>query len=256
MDYIERRKRTVFNIYHDSDIFHLKKESNNNKSALPKKNRTIQGSLEKTKDDIFNTLGNDKTRKIKPSKKRVYIQNYLNTDLFNMNLNDSGKKKKSKPRINLTASTCFEGILNNEEYIKELNNYTKTHRSKKKDYDVDKYFNKISAIGRYYDELYGDQKSGIFANKNGVISKTLTNSPNKGINNDFKNNQKNFENRKLKLKKDLINNNNFGVDGKKRTEQNGKDKTMRYNKKKLIYMEIIVIIRIIENSLKKRMELL
>lgn len=232
MDYLTLRKRTVFKRYHDSDIFNVKGESKNNKSALPQKNRTTQGSLEKTKNDLFNTLGNEKSVKIKPLKKKIYIQNYLNTDIFNVHLNESDKKKKSKPRIKITASTCFNGVLNNEEYTKDLKDYTKLHRSQKKDYEVDQYFNNISAIGRYYNEMYGDEKSGIFPQKNRINSKTLTNSPNKGINSDFQNNQKNFENRKKKYKKELININNYGVDGKKRI-QNGIDKNIRYNKKKI-----------------------
>ena len=77
MDYIELRKRTVIKKYHDSDIFNLKKEQKLNKSINPSKNRTIQGSLEKTKDDIFNTLDNGKTRRIKPRGKKIYVQNYL-----------------------------------------------------------------------------------------------------------------------------------------------------------------------------------
>ncbi len=134
MDYLTLRKRTIFKRYHDSDIFNVKGESKNNKSALPQENRTTQGSLEKTKNDLFNTLGNEKSVKIKPLKKKIYIQNYLNTDIFNVHLNESDKKKKSKPRIKITASTCFNGVLNNEEYTKDLKDYTKLHRSQKKDY--------------------------------------------------------------------------------------------------------------------------
>ena len=133
MDYIQLRKRTVIKKYHESDIFNLKKDSQLNKSSRPLKNRTTQGPLEKTKDDIFNTLDNNKARRIKPRKKKIYIQNYLNTDIFNNNLNESDKNIKAKKRKNVNASSCFNGILNNEEYKTELNNYTKIHRSKKKD---------------------------------------------------------------------------------------------------------------------------
>ena len=70
MDYIGLRKRTVFKSYHDSDIFNLKNDSKFNKSSNPSKNRTTQGSLEKTKNDLFNTLENQKTMKAKPHKKK------------------------------------------------------------------------------------------------------------------------------------------------------------------------------------------
>ena len=236
MDYIKLRKRTVIGKYHDSDIFNLKNEIKLNKSSNPSKNRTTQGSLEKTKDDIFNTMNDDKERKFKPLKKKVNIQNYLNTDIFNTHLNDSPEKKKKNKRIYINASSCFNGIINNEEYKTELTNYSKAHRSKKKDYDADKYSNKISEEGRYYNELYGDEKSGIFPKSNNLLSKTLTNSPNKkGMNSVFINNLKNFEVRKRKLKQELYKNNSeYNIDGKKKINiindigGNGK-----YNKKKI-----------------------
>ena len=224
MDYINLRKRTVIRKYHDSDIFNLKNEMSFNKSSNPSKNRTTQGSLEKTKDDIFNTLNNDKERRVKPLKKKVYIQNYLNHDLFNTHLNDTPKNKKQNKRINVNASSCFNGIINNEEYKKELSNYSKIHRSEKKDYNPDIYFNKISAVGRYYNELYGDEKSGVFPSNNNLLSKTFTNSPNKkGIKTVFANNLRDFEARKRKLKIELNKN-------KSECNFNGKRK---FNKKKI-----------------------
>ena len=229
------RKKTLVRKYHDSDIFNLKNEPKLNKSINFKKERIVQGSLEKTKDDIFNTLDTNKTKRVRPLKKHTYIQNYLNTDIFNTNIDDSAKKKKSNKRMNINASSCFKGILNNEEYKAELSNYTKTHRSKKKEYDADKYFNKISAIGRYYNELYGDEKSGVFPQNKNFISKTLLNSPNKvGINTVFKNNMKNFEVRKRKLKIELNKNNEYSVDGKKKINYT-KDKNIKgiFNKRKI-----------------------
>ena len=129
MDYTHLRKRTLIRKYHDSDIFNLK-ELKLNKSNNFIKQRIVQGSLEKTKDDIFNTLENKTS--VKPLKRPTYIRNYLNTDIFNTHLDDSAKKKKSYIRVNINASSCFKGILNKEEYKAELSNYTKTHRSKKK----------------------------------------------------------------------------------------------------------------------------
>ena len=236
MDYIELRKRTVFKRYHDSDIFNLKKDSKLNKSSNPNKNRTTQTSLEKTKDDLFNTLDHQKIYKVKPLKKKIYVQNYLNTDFFNTDLIDSDREKNKKQRVNINASSCFDGVLNNEQYKKDLNNYTNAHRSKKKDYNVDKYFNKISAIGRYYNELYGDEKSGVFPPNKIMTSKTLKNSPNKNpmINSVFKNNLKDFEMRKRKIK---INNINFelSANGKNKlynSTEHEKNKIVRFNKKK------------------------
>ena len=237
MDYIELRKRTVFKRYHDSDIFNLKNDYKLNKSSNPSKNLTTQSSLEQTKNDLFNTLENQKTFKTKPIKKKIYVQNYLNTDIFKPDFMDSDREKNKKQRKNINASSCFDGVLNNEEYKKDLNNYTNAHRSKKKDYNVDKYFNKISAIGRYYTELYGDEKSGVFPPNKIITSKTMKNSPTKKatINSVFKNNLKDFEMRKRNIK---LNNINFDLsaNGKNKlynsTEQ-VKNKTVRFNKKKV-----------------------
>ena len=231
MDYTHLRKRTLIRKYHDSDIFNLK-ELKLNKSNNFIKQRIVQGSLEKTKDDIFNTLENKTS--VKPLKRPTYIRNYLNTDIFNTHLDDSAKKKKSYIRVNINASSCFKGIVNNEEYKKELSNYTKAHRSKKKEYDADKYINKVSAIGRYYTELYGDEKSGIFPDYK-IKSKTLINSPNKAeINTVFKNNLKNFEVRKRKLKIESNKNSEYSIDGKKKINYY-KDKNNKgiFNKRKI-----------------------
>ena len=254
MDYIKLRKRNIIKRYHDSDIFNLKTDSKLNKSTNPLKHRTTQESLEKTKDDLFNTLNSSKPRIIKPLKKKVYIQNYLNTDLFNEHLNDSGKKKKMNKRVNVNASSCFKGVLNNEEYKKELNDYTKVHRSKKKDYDVDKYFNKISAIGRYYAELYGDEKNGIFTQNKNLTSKTLANSPNKnGMNSIFQKNLKDFESRKKRLKIELKSNNEFSVDGKKKLDLTGIKETKGfYNKKKIDIFGQYIDIKNNRNIIKEK----
>ena len=237
MDYIELRKRTVFKKYHDSDIFNLKFDSKLNKSSNHNKNRTTQGSLEKTKNDLFNTLENQKTIKVKPHKKKIYVQNYLNTEIFNSDFMESDREKNKKQRVNINESSCFDGVLNNEEYKKDLNNYYNAHRSKKKDYNVDKYFNKISAIGRYYNELYGDEKSGVFPPNKIMTTKTEKNSPNKKakINSVFKNNLKDFELRKRNIK---INNINFelSANGKNKlfnSKEQVKNKIVRFNKKKI-----------------------
>ena len=237
MDYIELRKRTVFKRYHDSDIFNLKNDYKLNKSSNPSKNLTTQSSLEQTKNDLFNTLENQKPFKTKPIKKKIYVQNYLNTDIFNPDFMDSDREKNKKQRKNINASSCFDGVLNNEEYKKDLNNYTNAHRSKKKDYNVDKYFNKISAIGRYYTELYGDEKSGVFPPNKIITSKTMKNSPTKKatINSVFKNNLKDFEMRKRNIK---LNNINFDLsaNGKNKlynSSEQVKNKIVSFNKKKV-----------------------
>ena len=209
MDYIELRKRKVFDKYHDSDIFNTRSESNINKSYRPPRYKTAQPSLEKTKSDIFNT----KEKGLEPEKRcykkrKINLNNYK-SDIFN--IKKLPKNKKSCQRININYSTCFNGIKNDEEYNKDLYNYTLTHRPILKRYEIEKYVDKESATNRYYKELYGDEKSRIFpkVNKNGK------NSSIKDILNTFKNNMKNFEIRKKRIKKEILAINDVGVDGKK-----------------------------------------
>ena len=245
MNYIELRKIKIFNKYHDSDIFNTKTESNLNKSYRPPKYKTTQPSLEKTKSDIFNTkdksVDPNKTKSLK--KRQINLKNYK-SDIFNLK-KDIKNRNKSCKRMNVNFSTCFDGIKNDEEYKKDLNKYTLKHRPKQKQYDVEKYFNKESAINRYYKELYGDEKSGVFPEKS-KLNKTTINSPSKNILNTFKNNMKIFENRKKSLKRELTEINDVGVDGKKRPgehlgqEIDSKGNKIKYNKRKIdLYGESI-----------------
>ena len=234
MNNIETRKRKLFKKYHESDIFNTRTEPNINKTYRPPRRKTIQPSLEKTKSDIFNTKEKNPelTRaKTVVKKRKIHLKNYK-SDIFNTKLNDINSKKKSCKRINVNCSTCFDGIKNDEEYRKNLTKYTLKHRPKPKKYEVDKYFKKDSAIGRYYKELYGDEKSGVFPEKS-ELNRTVKNSPSKNIINTFKNNMKNFENRKKNLKRELNKiNNDIGLDGKKRIKEPiGQENKSVFNKK-------------------------
>ena len=238
MDNIDLRKRKLFIKYHDSDIFNTRTESNIKKTYRPQKYKTTQPSLEKTKSDIFNTkeksIDPTKTHPIK--KRNLHLKNYK-SDIFNIKTEIRNKRKSCK-RIDVNYSTCFNGIKNDEEYKKSLNKYTLQHRPKQKKYEVEKYFNKESAINRYYKELYGDEKSGVFPEKT-KLNKTVKYSPSKNVINTFKNNMQNFENRKKKLKKELIEINDVGVDGKRKPgehlgqEIDSKGNKIIYNKKKV-----------------------
>ena len=233
MDYIELRKRKVFDKYHDSDIFNTRSESNINKSYRPPRYKTAQPSLEKTKSDIFNT----KEKGLEPEKRfykkrKINLNNYK-SDIFN--IKKLPQNKKSCQRININYSTCFNGIKNDEEYNKDLYNYTLSHRPILKRYEIEKYVDKESATNRYYKELYGDEKSGIFPK----INKTGKNSSIKDILNTFKNNMKNFEIRKKRIKKEILEINDVGVDGKKEPgvhiwqEIDSKGNRKIYNKRKI-----------------------
>ena len=235
MNLIEERKRTLFKKYHDSDIFNTQVDANLNKSYRPPKYKATQPSLEKTKSDIFNTIENKKEKsQSKPIRlRRLNLKNYK-SDIFNLK---ETKRGKSCKRVNVNYSTCFDGIKNNEEYKKDLSQYTKTHRPKIKEYKPDKYLYKDTAIGRYYKELYGDEKNGAFWEK-ARLNKTMQNSPEKEKNRItiFKNNMINFENRKKQLKRKLEEINDCGVDGKRKPGEHlgdSKGKNIKYNRRKI-----------------------
>ena len=235
MDYIELRKRKVFHKYLDSDIFNTKVESNLNKSYRPPKYSTTQPSFEKTKNDIFNSKEKDQENTKPFTKRHIHLKNYQ-SEIFNFNFNDN-KRKKSNNRKNVNYSTCFDGIKDEEQFKKEISQYTLIHRPKQEEYKVDKYFQKESAISRYYKELYGDEKNGVFPIKE-KLSRTIQNSPEKR-NNVFENNMKNYEKRKIRLKKGLIEDNDVGADGRKYPgehlgqEKDNKGNKIVYNKRKI-----------------------
>lgn len=231
MDYLELRKRKVFRKYQESDIFNTKAESNQNKSYHYPKYKSRQQSLIETKNDIFNTT--EKNINFSQTKRKINTLNYK-SDIFNLR---EQKNKKSCQRININYSTCFNGLKNNEEYRKDLIQYSKTHRPLLKEYEADKYVYKESALDRYYKNLYGDEKNDIFLEKK-ILNKTMQN-PEKNINNNFQGQIKNFEKRKRNLKRSLVEINDCGADGKRRPgehmgqETDNKGNKIMYNKKKI-----------------------
>ena len=168
MDFIKMRKKAVIQKYHDSDIFNTKKNS-----TLVQKNKKFnykQPSIEKTKNDIFHTLeSNSNSFKIKPKKGQP--QKFSNLKLLTES--NSSLKENNNNRININKSTCFNDILNFKEFSLDLKRYTREHRIKEKPYNIDQYYYKESAIGRYYREFNGDEINGVFCDK---LNRTARNS--------------------------------------------------------------------------------
>ena len=202
-------RKEIYEKYFNSNIFNT--NSVMNESLPPARIRISQSSLSNTKNDIFN-IGN---KLIKPSLTKksinrlgVYSKLY-GSDIFCQSLpNENEKKRKEGVRKIRNAnnfSTCFEFMKNNEEYKKNLKDYSKTHRAEKKEYNPDKYMLKESAAERYYKEVYDPHGSAVL--------------PERPFSAGPENKQIYVEKKKF-LKKELTKYNDSGADSKKKTGEN------------------------------------
>ena len=162
-------RQEVFNKYYASDIFNQNPQYVNAPAQNPKP-RLNRSCLESTKDDVFN-IGKEKRiqRNLnynEPKKEKATCasvekrkQNYdkiYGSDIFNSRKASSIERRRGRQQIpNATnRSSCFDGMKNNDEYSQDLKYYTKQHRAEKKEYDPDKYVNKVTPQERYYKQYY------------------------------------------------------------------------------------------------------
>jgi hypothetical protein len=108
-------------------------------------------------------------------------------------------------------------MKNNDEYSKDLKYYTKQHRAEKKEYDPDKYVNKVTPKERYYKQYY--------ENSGNVISSGYN--PNAEINGEK--DKLDYVQKKTNLEKNEQIYNDVGAD-KKRIGGQGPEKEVRYVK--------------------------
>ena len=161
-------RQDVFNKYYKSDIFNT--SQNNLKSRQPRVIiRPNYPTLESTKEDLFNI---EKERRIKRNKyqdesnnktglnlsitkrKRNYDRIY-GSDIFNQRSSSEGRRKGLKliPNTN-QKSKCFDEMKNDDEYIKDLQYYTETHRSEKKEFKPDLSMKYVLPQERYFRHHY------------------------------------------------------------------------------------------------------
>ena len=158
-------RKEIYDKYFHSNIFNT--EPILNESLPPARIKISQSSLNNTKNDIFNTEKNPiKPNITKKGIKRLGVYSKLyGSDIFCQTQPiENDKKKKDGVRKIRNAnnfSTCLDSMKNNEEYIKNLKNYSKIHRAEKKEYNPDKYLVKESAAERYYKEVYEPHGSSV-----------------------------------------------------------------------------------------------
>ena len=111
-----------------------------------------KNNLEYTKGDILN-LG-DKTTNIVKKEGVKSLGNKLESDIFNVK-----KNPPPRTRINPTnQSNVFNSMKNDNQYSKELKDYTKQNRIAKKEYDPTPYYNKLTAKEQKLQFNFGDHQ--------------------------------------------------------------------------------------------------
>jgi len=225
-------RQDVFNKYYASDIFNQNPQYVNAPAQNPKP-RLNRSCLESTKEDVFNigkerriqrNFNNNEPRKVQPTcasveKRKQNYDKIYGSDIFNSRKASSIERRRGRQQIpNATnRSTCFDGMKNNDEYSNDLKYYTKQHRAEKKEYDPDKYVNKVTPQERYYNQYY--------ENSGNIISPG--NNRNDEINGDK--NKLDYVQKRVNLEKNEKIYNDVGAD-KKRIGGDASQKEVRYVK--------------------------
>jgi len=225
-------RQDVFNKYYASDIFNQNPQYVNAPAQNPKP-RLNRSCLESTKEDVFNigkerriqrNFNNNEPRKVQPicasvEKRKQNYDKIYGSDIFNSRKASSIERRRGRQQIpNATnRSTCFDGMKNNDEYSNDLKYYTKQHRAEKKEYDPDKYVNKVTPQERYYNQYY--------ENSGNIISPG--NNRNDEINGEK--NKLDYVQKRVNLEKNEKIYNDVGAD-KKRIGGDAPQKEVRYVK--------------------------
>ena len=107
-----------------------------------------KNSIENTSSDIFN-IGN-KTYKEK-SEGVKHFPSQMQSDIFNQKQNPA-----PKTRVNPTnSSSVFNSMQNNEQYSKEIKEYSNNRRIPTTQYNPEPYYSATSAHEMKMNQLYG-----------------------------------------------------------------------------------------------------
>ena len=111
-----------------------------------------KNNLEYTKGDILN-IGNKTTNVVKKEGVKN-LGDKLESDIFN-------QKKRPPPRTRINPSNqsnIFNSMKNEDQFSKEIKDYTKERRIPKKEYDPTPYYNKLTATQQKVCLDFGDQE--------------------------------------------------------------------------------------------------
>lgn len=190
-------QRSNFQRFYESDIFNTKPlqpspSTLNNTMANPNKSSTIRrhancSSLDMTKGEVFN-IDKDNTLIPNATPKKTglrHSQNYIkNTESDIFNQKSEEKPKVSKARNLINKSTCFNCMMNDNEYKENLIKYTSEKYPKLEKFNPEKYLKTESAAERYFKEIYNtkdlnqvgykiNDKKQSYAERKKLLSKQL-----------------------------------------------------------------------------------
>jgi len=134
-------RKDLIGKYSHSDIFNLIQKPSFKKEK--QKRNLNRSNLENTKEQIFN-IGKEKriSRKFNKDerishsteKRKKNYEKIYGSDIFNLRSKSVERRKGRLHMPNITnRSTCFEEMKNNEEYLKDFQEYTKEKRG---NYDI------------------------------------------------------------------------------------------------------------------------
>ena len=224
-----KSRNNFFSKYYESDIFNLNPGSVITKDK-PKLRRN-RSSLECTKENVFN-IGKEKRinrnqsqkKEREPNlnhsveKRKQNLEKIYGSDIFNTRKTNLKERRRNKNKIEsaTSKSTCFDAMMDNEEYAKDLKSYFKQHRGEKKIYNpVVIYLDTMTPLERYYEHYYANNKEGLlpgcYLNSDGDIDE----------------NKLNYIKRRMHLHRDERIMNDVGADQKRKEGEKPK-KELRY----------------------------
>ena len=108
-----------------------------------------KNSIENTTSDIFNIGKQTYTDKKEGVR---HFPHQMDSDVFNQKQNPA-----PKVRVNPTnSSSVFNSMQNNEQYSKEIKEYSNSRRTIEEKYNPDPYYSSSSAFEKKMLDLYGD----------------------------------------------------------------------------------------------------
>ena len=140
-------KQDIFDKYYKSDLFNNSQSDSKSRRAKAVI-RPNYPTLESTKEDLFNVGKEERIKRrnkyqnepenitglsLSVDRRKKNYDRIYGSDIFNQRSASEERRKGIKLIPNTTQkSNCFDEIKNNDEYIKDLQYYTETHRGKKK----------------------------------------------------------------------------------------------------------------------------
>ena len=151
------RRAKLIEKYRKSDIFNLSSTELN-----PKKNISYIPYLSNKTDSLKAKMNKENQKKLLiPHKK--YVAKHHDSDIFNLNKTqpENNNNKIEKKRNAHNYSSCFEPMKNNNQFVKEIKEYTNNNRRQKSEYNPLKYFHEENAKQRLYSQFYDSSRNPI-----------------------------------------------------------------------------------------------